>query len=67
MVVKLNHKPIVVRDEDSEEKDFSPVYFAVCCIGYLLIFWVLDYCCFIFLGVHPFPFIKLIGSILAWF
>jgi hypothetical protein len=60
MVIKLNQKPIVVRDEDAEEKDFNPVYLTVCCIGYALIFWIMDYSCFVFFGFHPFPFLNFI-------
>lgn len=65
MVVKLNHKPIVVRDEDSGDKDFSPFYFAVSCVGYAMIFWIMDYSCFIFFGFHPFPFIKWILGVFS--
>jgi hypothetical protein len=63
MVVKLNSKPIMVRDEDNGVKDFSSVYFAVSCIGYTLALWVLDYSCFLFFGIHPFPYIKWIGGL----
>jgi hypothetical protein len=58
MSVKINQKPIVVREDNGKEKDFSLIYFTVSCIGYFMVFWILDYCCFTFLGVHPFPFIK---------
>ena len=67
MVVKLNQKPIVVRDDDNEDKDFSPVYLAVSTLGYLLIFWIMDYSCFVFFGIHPFPFLKFIGGLFSWF
>lgn len=38
MVVKLNGKPIKVKED--EEKSFDWVYFAVTCIGYGLILWI---------------------------
>jgi hypothetical protein len=67
MVIKLNQKPIVVREDNEDQKDFSPVYFAVSCIGYALILWIMDYSCFMFFGLHPFPFLnwlfKIIGGV----
>jgi hypothetical protein len=66
MVVKINSKPIHVVEPDAEEKDFSWVYMGVSSLGYLMAFWVLDYCAYLFCSVHPFPFIVWVGKVLAW-
>jgi hypothetical protein len=65
MVIKLNKKPIVVKDEDAEEKDFSPVYFGVSCVGYAFILWIMDYSCYLFFGIHPFPFLNFLFKFLG--
>lgn len=66
MLVKINNKPIRV-EEDAEKKGISWVYLVVSSTGYLLVFYVLDLAAHVFLGVHPFPFIKFVGVMLSWF
>lgn len=48
MVVKINGKPVLVKEE--EEKEFSWIYLAITCIGYGLIFWILKVAAMTFLG-----------------
>lgn len=48
MVIKINNRPIQVKEE--EEKEFSWVYFAVTCVGYGLIIWILRVAAITFLG-----------------
>jgi hypothetical protein len=66
MIVKINHKPIRVEEED-EGIGFSWTYLIVSTCGYLLALWMMDFVAFTFLHVHPFPFIKFVGVILSWF
>lgn len=55
MLIKLNKKVINVTDEDKEEKEFSPIYFSISCLGYGLILTLLDYVCYLFIGHSPLP------------
>jgi hypothetical protein len=48
MVIKINGKPIQVKEE--EESEFSWVYLVVTCIGYGLIIWILRVAAMTFLG-----------------
>lgn len=48
MVVKINGKPLVVKEE--EGKDFSWTYMIVTFIGYGLIFWIIRLAYMTFLG-----------------
>lgn len=48
MLIKMNGKPIQVKEE--EEKEFSWVYFAVTVVGYGLIIWILRVAAMTFLG-----------------
>jgi hypothetical protein len=49
MVIKINNKPIQVKeDKDSE---FDPVLLAVTCVGYGLIFWLIWTTFKLFVGV----------------
>jgi hypothetical protein len=66
MVVKINSKPIKVQEDEDDDKH-SWVHFGVSMVGYLLAFYMMDLAAYLFLGVHPFPFIKFIGVILSWF
>lgn len=49
MVVKINGKPIQVKEE--EEKDIDWIYLAVTCVGYGLIIWIIRLAAITFLGV----------------
>jgi hypothetical protein len=67
MVVKLNNKVITVNDEPMEDKESSLPYFMVSCCGYSLILWIMDYVCFTFFSIHPFPFLSgVIHNISGW-
>lgn len=69
MVIKINSKPIQVK-EDDEEPWYSKInwmYIFISLTGYLLGFYVLDLAAWNFLSVHPFPFTKFVGVILSWF
>lgn len=48
MVIKINNKPIQVKEE--KEREFSIVYFLVTCVGYGLIIWILRVAAVTFLG-----------------
>jgi hypothetical protein len=48
MVVRINSKPIKVKED--EEREFSWVYFMVTCVGYGLILWILRVAAVTFLG-----------------
>lgn len=48
MVVKINGKPIQVKEEEDEGIDW--IYLAVTCIGYGLIIWILKVAAMTFLG-----------------
>lgn len=48
MVVKMNGKPIQVKED--EEKEFSVVYFITTCVGYGLIIWIMRLAAITFLG-----------------
>jgi hypothetical protein len=65
MLIKLNNKPIDVV-EDVEEKSYSPIYWCVSGVGYVLVLWIMDIVCNTFFHSHPFPFLnwlfKLIGG-----
>lgn len=63
MVVKINSKPIEVT-EDPETPTFSLTYLTVSALGYSLALWILDYVCFTFCFVHPFPFIVWVGKVI---
>lgn len=63
MVVKINKKPIKIKDESMEDKDFNYVYVGVCGVGTFLLLGLLDYICYLFFYVHPFPFTKFLGVI----
>lgn len=65
MVVKINNKPVQVRSEEDKE-GIDWVYLGVTVTGYSLLVYVLDYAAAIFVGIHPFPFIKFVGVILSW-
>lgn len=65
MLVKINKKPIEVKEE-SEESTFDPVYLCVSVTGFALILWLVDYVCFTFFFYHPFPFMSSIGAVLSW-
>lgn len=71
MVVKVNGKPIRVSKDDAESID--KVYLTVSCLGYLAIFWIMDFAGRHLLGVSPFPFthfidwiLNMIGGISTW-
>ena len=58
------NKPIQVR---KTAKTKANVPFLICYAIYgILIFYVLDYAAFVFIGSHPFPWIKWIGAIVKW-
>ena len=65
MVVKINDKPIRIA-EDKDEPSFSPFYLGVSCIGYGLIFILMDYCCFVFFGSHFLPFLPWLIGVFSW-
>lgn len=68
MVIKINSKPIKV-EEDGEKEWYQEVdwlYLSISTTGYLLALYAMDLVAAVFLGVHPFPFIKFIGVILSW-
>lgn len=65
MLVKINSKPIRVIEEE-DDKEFSWVYLTVSCIGYAMILWIMDYCCFVFFSVHLLPFIPWLVGVLKW-
>lgn len=69
MVVKINNKPIKVTEDDNEAwyQEVDWVYMGVSSIGYLLALYAVDLMASVFLGIHPFPFIKFVGVILSWF
>jgi hypothetical protein len=48
MVMKINGKPVLVKEE--EEKKVDWVYLAVTVIGYGLIFWIIRLAAITFLG-----------------
>lgn len=48
MTIKINGRPMQVREE--ERKPFDWVYFAVTCIGYGFIFWIIKLAAHTFLG-----------------
>ena len=64
MVIKINRKPI--RVEESPKHQVNWYYFGCYGIACLLIFYVLDYASYIFIGTHPFPWIKWLGVFLKW-
>jgi hypothetical protein len=49
MVVKINGKPVQVKEE--EETEFSWIYMMVTIVGYGLIIWILKVAAATFLGV----------------
>jgi hypothetical protein len=49
MVIKINGKPLQVKEE--EENEFDPILFGVTCVGYGLIFWIVWYAFKLFVGV----------------
>lgn len=63
MLVKINKKPIKIKEE-SGESTFNLGYFCVSMTGFGLIIWLVDYVCFTFFFYHPFP---LVSTILSWF
>lgn len=65
MVVKLNGKPIRVREKE-DDKGIDWLYIGMSCTGLLLLLWVVDLAALSFLGVHAFPLIKYVGVILQW-
>lgn len=69
MVVKMNGKPILVSEEEKERwyEGIDWVHLGMGTAAYSLVFWVLDYAAYLFVGTHPFPFIKFVGVILSWF
>jgi hypothetical protein len=70
MVVKINHRPIRVEQDEDElvwYKRINWVYMGVSVSGYLLCLYIMDLAGYLFLGIHPFPFIKFVGVILSWF
>lgn len=48
MVVKINNKPIQVKEDT--EREFSWTYLVVTCVGYGLIIWILKVAAVTFLG-----------------
>jgi hypothetical protein len=72
MVVKINRKPIKVDEDEGMEVDKA--YLATSCLGYLLIFWIMDFAGQHLLGISPFPWthfvtwiINGIGWCMQWF
>jgi hypothetical protein len=65
MVVKLNKKVITIDDEPIQEKESSISYFMVSCCGYGLILWIMDYVCFTFFTIHPFPLLSSLFTIVS--
>ena len=65
MLIKINNKPIEVKEE-SEESTFSPVYLTVSLTGYFFILYLLDYISIIFLGHSTLPIIKSIGDTIVY-
>lgn len=65
MLININNKPIRVKPETEEQKEFSPVYLAVSTSGFLSILWIMDYMYFTFFFKHPFPWIVWVGKILS--
>jgi len=65
MLVKINKKPIEVKEE-SEERTFDPVYFCVSMTGFAFIFWLVDYVVFTFFFIHPFPFMSSVAEVVRW-
>jgi hypothetical protein len=49
MVVKINSRPIQVKED--AEREFSWIYLVVTCVGYGLIIWILRLAAITFLGV----------------
>ena len=49
MVIKINGKPVQVKEE--EEKEFDPILFGMTVVGYGLIFWIVWYAFKLFVGV----------------
>lgn len=68
MVVKINGKPIRVSEDDQNPwyREVNWMYILVSTLGYVIGLYVMDYVAWVFLGTHPFPFIKFIGVILSW-
>lgn len=64
MVIKINRRPIKV--EESPKRQVN--WYWMGCYGFacLMIFYVLDYAAAIFVGIHPFPWIKFMGVFLKW-
>jgi hypothetical protein len=65
MVIKINSKPIKVTEENEEEQPKGWLYVVVSGIGYILCFVLLDYVCYTFLSIHPFPFLSWLGRWLS--
>lgn len=53
MVVKINNKPIQVRQE--EDSEFSWTYLCVSTFGYGLVLYMMDFVARIFIGTSPMP------------
>jgi hypothetical protein len=58
MLVKLNHKPIEVVEDNEKNKEFSVVYCCVSTMGYVLALFIMDMVCYTFFSIHPFPFLN---------
>lgn len=65
MLIKINNKPVTVTEED-DKSSLSIPYICVSTLGYTLIFWFLDYVCYTFFFVHPFPWITFVGKIISF-
>lgn len=65
MVVKLNGKPVQVKEKE-DKLGIDWVYLGISGLGTLLGLYVVDLAAVSFLGVHAFPFIKFVGVILKW-
>ena len=67
MLIKLNHKPIDVIEDDKEDKEYTPVYWCVSGVGYVLVLWLMDMVCYTFFYIHPFPFLSILfHAISGW-
>jgi hypothetical protein len=49
MIIKINGKPVQVKEK--EESEFDPILFGTTVVGYGLIFWLIWYAFKIFVGV----------------
>lgn len=66
MVIKINNKPLLVKEKDSKNK-ITPVWIAGMTWTFASMVYAIDYTTHLYLHFHPFGFIKFMGVFYKWF